>query len=302
MLSNHLRRFSICCLVLAMSAAVQTRAATLTAQEADVLFQSKNWTAADKAYRALTESEPGSGRHWNRLGYCRHMLGEYQAAVEAYTKAVEIGNNPQVMYNMACSYARLGDRAHSLEWLNKALDAGLGNPGQISTDADLESLRGDAGFKSLLDRVGRITHPCVGAPEHRQFDFWIGEWLVKTAQGQHAGDSSIQLILDECVLLENWTGTQGGSGKSLNFYNPAAGKWQQTWVDSQAAVTEYKGELKGSEMRFEAVSAGPGGGKVLHRLTFFNQGPDQVRQLGESSTDEGKTWTTGYDLTYFRKK
>lgn len=34
------------------------------------------------------------------------------------------------------------------------------------------------------------------------------------------------------------------------------------------------------------------------RMTFFNQGPDQVRQLGQVSSDGGKTWAISYDLTY----
>ena len=37
------------------------------------------------------------------------------------------------------------------------------------------------------------------------------------------------------------------------------------------------------------------------RMTFFNQGPNQVRQLGHISTDGGKTWTVTFDLTYVRK-
>jgi len=36
-------------------------------------------------------------------------------------------------------------------------------------------------------------------------------------------------------------------------------------------------------------------------MTFFNQGKDQVRQLGQTSSDNGKTWTVTYDLTYIRK-
>ena len=40
-------------------------------------------------------------------------------------------------------------------------------------------------------------------------------------------------------------------------------------------------------------------GKV--RMTFFNQGPNQVRQLGQISTDGGQTWGVSYDLTYIRK-
>ena len=36
-------------------------------------------------------------------------------------------------------------------------------------------------------------------------------------------------------------------------------------------------------------------------MTFFNQSPNQVRQLGHVSTDGGKTWTVSFDLTYVRK-
>ena len=46
----------------------------------------------------------------------------------------------------------------------------------------------------------------------------------------------------------------------------------------------------------------PGQAKLVKaKMTFFNQGKDQVRQLGEQSADEGKTWTTAYDLTYTRR-
>jgi hypothetical protein len=37
------------------------------------------------------------------------------------------------------------------------------------------------------------------------------------------------------------------------------------------------------------------------RMTFFNEGPNQVRQLGHQSKDGGKTWTVTFDLTYVRK-
>jgi hypothetical protein len=40
---------------------------------------------------------------------------------------------------------------------------------------------------------------------------------------------------------------------------------------------------------------------VLQKLTFFPISPDTVRQLFESSTDGGKTWTPGFDARYVRK-
>lgn len=41
--------------------------------------------------------------------------------------------------------------------------------------------------------------PC-SSQEHRQFDFWLGEWDV-TQKGKPAGTSRITAILGGCVLM-----------------------------------------------------------------------------------------------------
>ena len=64
------------------------------------------------------------------------------------------------------------------------------------------------------------------APEHRQFDFWVGEWSV-TQAGKAAGTNRIERILDGCALLESWTGASGYRGNSLNFYDPARKRWRE---------------------------------------------------------------------------
>jgi len=46
----------------------------------------------------------------------------------------------------------------------------------------------------------------------------------------------------------------------------------------------------------------PQGKNFMRRLTFTKLNNDKVRQFGERSDDEGKTWTTEYDLEYRRKK
>jgi hypothetical protein len=143
--------------------------------------------------------------------------------------------------------------------------------------------------------------PCDSRLEYRQFDFWIGEWDVE-AGGQHAGTNSVQLILGGCVIFENWTGARGMTGKSFNIYNAAKGKWQQTWVDSQGNVLELHGEFKDGMMRFTGESPNRQGGKTLHKLTFFPLEGGRVRQLWESSNDDGKTWNTVFNGLYFKKK
>lgn len=145
------------------------------------------------------------------------------------------------------------------------------------------------------------ANPCGAKPEYRQFDFWIGEWEV-TVNGNRAGINSVQLILGKCVIFENWTGARGMTGKSFNVYNAAKGKWQQTWVDSQGNVLELHGEFKDGAMRFTGETPNRNGGRTLHKLNFFPLEGGRVRQLWESSQDDGKTWSTVFDGLYVRKK
>jgi len=147
----------------------------------------------------------------------------------------------------------------------------------------------------------RKAHPCRFAPEYRQFDFWVGEWDV-TEKGKPAGKSSIQLILDDCILFENWTGTSGYSGKSFNLYNARIGKWQQKWVDSGGQLIEFEGGIKDGAMILIGDSVDSAGKKVLTRMVFTNPDKDHVRQVWDQSADNGKTWTVLFDGLYTRKK
>jgi hypothetical protein len=142
---------------------------------------------------------------------------------------------------------------------------------------------------------------CDANPEYRRFDFWVGEWDV-TAGGRQAGTSSIQLILNNCLIFENWTGARGYIGKSFNFYNTQTKKWNQVWVDGSGQNIQFEGEFRQGNLYYTATTLDADGMKTLHKLTFFNQGRDQVRQLWEQSTDAGKTWSVAFDGAYKRKK
>jgi hypothetical protein len=142
--------------------------------------------------------------------------------------------------------------------------------------------------------------PCSKIPEYRQFDFWIGEWSVTdTKSGSAAGNSKVELILNDCVILENWQPAMGAAGKSINTYNQQEKKWRQTWVDASGAMTElYDGEFKDGTMMFYAKPDEKG--NVL-RLSFKKISTNEVRQIGEMSADNKKTWSDSFDLTYKRK-
>lgn len=150
--------------------------------------------------------------------------------------------------------------------------------------------------------------PC-SKPAFRQFDFWIGEWEAFGLKGAKAGDSKISVILDSCVILEEWTSAnaQQGliyTGKSFNSYNAATRQWQQTWTDNTGNTTEFlRGEGADGKIIYYADKVfGPKGEQFMRRLTFTKLSADKVRQYGERSDDGGTTWVVEYDLEYRRKK
>ncbi len=143
---------------------------------------------------------------------------------------------------------------------------------------------------------------CAASP-YRQFDFWIGEWEVGTASGPgpNAARSSIQNIVDGCVIFENWMPPGGGDGKSFNFYDPNDGKWHQIWVASGAGVLDLAGTFAAKTLRYEGAVGGPTGTKTLQKLNFTELEDGRVHQHWEQSADEGKTWTVAFDGYYAKR-
>ncbi len=287
------------CLALLLPAAARAAAPPAQAARADSLFQAQSWEAAGHAYRELVALEPMNGRFWYRLGYTQYQTKDYRAAVTSWTRSEAIGHNPTVMYNLGVGYALEHDADHAFEWLDKAAAAGFGNEPQLAGDTDLASLHGDRRWTRLTAAVHAAAAPCEGNPAWHQFDFWIGTWDVKDPQGHLVGHSRIDQILGQCVLLENWTGLGGGSGKSFNTYDTATKAWRQFWVDDRGSMTEFTdGRFQDGAMRFLTHSTGPDGKEILGRLSFFDLDHRRVRQWKERSTDGGATWTTDYDFTY----
>lgn len=73
--------------------------------------------------------------------------------------------------------------------------------------------------------------PCA-APEHREFDFWVGDWNVVAVDDPdaHFGTNRVLSLLDGCLVQENWTASSGFRGLSLNAYDAETGEWHQDWV------------------------------------------------------------------------
>jgi len=140
--------------------------------------------------------------------------------------------------------------------------------------------------------------PVCTTPEHQQFDFWVGKWdVVQTGQDQVVAQSLIESLYNGCGIRENWMPKNNRTGGSLNIWLPDEKVWKQTWIDSDGARADFVGGWTGKQM----VLTGKWGGPLV-RMTYTPNADGSVRQFGEQSTDEGKTWSPSFDFTYRRAK
>lgn len=139
--------------------------------------------------------------------------------------------------------------------------------------------------------------PC-SRPEFRQFDFWVGEWEVVDAEGRPAGRNSITLEQNGCAIMERWVSAKGGTGFSLNHYDPSSGRWKQHWV-GLGLMLEMRGGLRDGAMVLEGNLQYLGNAKVTRLRGTWTRLPDgRVRQHFAESADGGETWTEWFDGYY----
>jgi hypothetical protein len=139
---------------------------------------------------------------------------------------------------------------------------------------------------------------CV-APEYRQFDFWAGDWdafdvdkpTTKVAR------TRVDHILEGCVLLEDYQGTNGAKGQSFSIYDAARKVWHQSWVTNRGQLLVIEGALQAGEMVLTGIDHTPSGEERLVR-GIWKPIDGGVRETAVISTDGGKTWKPWFDLIF----
>jgi len=294
-------------LALALStAARQSQDTGAMSKEANAAYEAKDWAKAAKLYEELSrEMTTPPPRVWLRLGAAMRSLGKYEEALTAFDRASQSGAALFSEYGKAAVYAAMQQPEKAFESLDKAVQQGYADPDALISDPNLAPLRSDPRFAKIIEQAKKNQRPCAYAPENRQFDFWLGEWDVSTTQGAvPSGHSKIELILEDCVVQENWKSLNSPySGKSYNIYDTALKRWEQYWVDNVGGNIFFYGGLKDGVMDYWTDEIPqPDGTRLKRHLQFFKVGPDTVRQFSQGSTDGGKTWQVEYDFTYNRKK
>ena len=133
------------------------------------------------------------------------------------------------------------------------------------------------------------------APVYRQFDFWLGRWIV-TEQGKPAGTNRIDRLLDGCALLENWVGAGASRGHSLTFYDVKRALWQQTWIDNSGAAVYLTGHFEHGQMVLSGESVDPRShAKMIDRIAWTPHSDGSVLLVWDRSLNAGQTWKIIFD-------
>ena len=145
---------------------------------------------------------------------------------------------------------------------------------------------------------------------HREFDFWIGSWVIE--QEIHAvdgsserfeGRSDVRRAVDGCAIAEEWRGrvrfpwegmTEPDSlyGLSVRSYDETAGAWRIHWMASRRPVfgTPFVGGFAAGVGTFTRRTAEVEGDSLLTRIVFDEVRAESVRWRLAVSVDGGETW------------
>ena len=118
--------------------------------------------------------------------------------------------------------------------------------------------------------------------KHKQFDFWLGEWMVYDTLGTLVGENIITSIQDRCVLQENWN-SKSGTGTSYNYYNLSDSTWNQVWIDNKGRPLVLKGHFRDGKMILKSeLTKGTKVKEYYNQITWQKMPDESVVQTWEA--------------------
>jgi hypothetical protein len=144
----------------------------------------------------------------------------------------------------------------------------------------------------------------------------VGEWDVLN-RNRSADDprwydtgtatSRVYPVAAGCGLVEHWRGSAFGDflvGFSLRAFNPQRGQWDLVllWPNAgEPAFGEVYGGFRHNRGEFYSRVLTAAGDTTLQRFIYSDVTGNALRWQEESSTDNGRTWTSSWIMEYTRR-
>ncbi len=107
-----------------------------------------------KLMESSLELNPDDARAANLAAGVFGALGESDNAIKYGERSLAIDpEDPMLLYNVACMYASLGRTDQAISCLERAVDKGFGHKEWIDNDPDLNSIRTNPKYQSIVDAI-----------------------------------------------------------------------------------------------------------------------------------------------------
>lgn len=258
--------------------------------------------AIDSLSQALEEDDGNAYTHYLLALAYLDSGQNLDKAGQHLNRATELGAQPQAITLLEARHlAQMGKDDDALGKLSELADGGYGQYQRVAEQSDFAAIHDEEEYQDAIAKIRTNRFPCEADPQHRDFDFWVGDWTV-TQNGVYAGDNSITSILGGCLVFEQWTSASGGLGKSFNYFDPGKNHWRQIWVSDSGSIIEFTGQARDGGIFYTAETVDPSSGDVTyHRFEFTQFADGAVRQFWATSSDQ-EEWTTIWDGRYERKE
>lgn len=145
-------RFLVCVVALACTGLGLVRAQSLSdLVAAEEARRKRDFPAAIAVLERILRDNPYNGTHWFSLATACYESKNFRRGAEAYAEAYRLGVLKGISaYNAACCLVMDRQVEPSLDWLERAVQAGYRNFQNIVNDEDLVSLRAHSRFKQLI--------------------------------------------------------------------------------------------------------------------------------------------------------
>lgn len=254
------------------------------------------------AFKSLSAAGSEDGSAWYQLAVNARMAEDHETAAMALERAETLAfPAPRISFEKMRLAIATGHPDAAEDEFQKLADSGFTAVQLFTNDEIINSLAGREKYDKIVAALSASAYPCEFDEGFRDFDFWVGQWVVHGANGQLAGTNTITKAERGCVLIENWTNTAGGTGMSVNYLDRSNNEWVQVWNAEGGSQINIRGGLTDEGMLLKGTLHVVGTGTTLPfrgLWTLLDDG--RVRQFFEQSTDGGESWQPWFEGFYTR--
>ncbi len=269
-------------------------------------FEAEDWERLVATARKLAELSPDDAFGWVRLAYGLHQLEKWNDALSAYSRCCDFPQaHPWALYHMAVISARLRRDREAIDFLRDSFRLGHRPKGSVLLDPDFRHLLSNEEFLEVVAKI----EPLTKRPADEQLRFLAGKWTVLDRNDNVVGAVEFEEVAGGLAWRGTYIGDDGELATLTYYFDPSKREWSRLRIDGAGTVERTSGKVERGSRGHRGVlgkltlygdRVGVDGTKQKIRVRLLPNSFDEVMEIVELSSDDGKTWVTDWTVTFSR--